>query len=332
MGERIVRSWLTSGLRRRLAGGRRPSNNVLRLLVGTTFADDMGLADRARRELGAYAAEPVVCMAVVDALIDRRPLTRAAVGLVLTPMESTTHTPQVALIRWLESSVSWHIAQRLPVLLDAALSHADPEVRGRLRALFADSDHLELLGVIENEFTDKASLGSAHPIVALVEATPHLPRPEADAWTRVQISLARRDVGALRADISRQPGPVIGELLALAMRSPNPAWQEASRTILADLPAGEGRDELCRRAGHGDALAISIVTSTGYRPSAYQLPVFYFATEQWALYDELDPDGALLAEICHRDPDGDVVLKQRVQRLAEQTGRPDPYPARSRST
>ena len=327
MKDRIVRSWLASGLRQRFADGRRPSDRALRLMVETTFAGDPQLAERARDVVAPFAGERAVCDVLMRQVEFGKPLARAAVGLMLTPAPSTPSSPHVAFVAWHDSGV-FRADRQTWRLLDGALSYPDPHVRQDLWTLFTTTDQPTLLWSIQDKFRRECAFGADRPIAGLAAANPHLPTLSAGMDARVSLGLARGDAETLWATIAGQPVEAVRQLAMIAARSENAEWRATCQEMLRGLRSEESRQELCRLACHHPHVLRDIVRETGFRPGPdLPLPIFYFATEQWELYDEVDPDGTALVALCEREPHRyDRELHIEIENVALRTGRPNPYP------
>jgi len=325
--EKIVRLWLASGLRRRFAGGRRPSDRALRLMAETTFAGDPELAERARAVVSPYAEEFAVCEILMRELDFGKPLTRSAVALMLTPAPGTPSSPHVAFVAWHDSGV-FRADRQTWRLLDMALSYPDPQIRQDLWTLFSTTDQRTLLWSIQDRFRREHAFGADGPFAELAAANPHLPTPSADMGVRVGLGLVRGDAGVLWQLVADQPVEAVRRLALIAAGSENAAWRQTTQAMLRGLRSQESSQELCRLACHQPHILRDIVRDAGYRPGPdLPLPIFYFATEQWELYDEVDPDGTALVALCEQEPHRfDRELRIAIANVALRTGRPDPYP------
>jgi WD40 repeat protein len=92
-----------------------------------------------------------------------------------------------------------------------------------------------------------------------------------------------------------------------------------AREALGRLQSAEAREELCRLAIDGDALAGETAVGAGYAPrEAGQRALLFFLTGQWDAYEALDFDRRLLRAVYHA---ADAPLRQRVADAARRAGR-----------
>ncbi|MBF2058083.1 MAG: WD40 repeat domain-containing protein [Cyanobacterium sp. T60_A2020_053] len=73
---------------------------------------------------------------------------------------------------------------------------------------------------------------------------------------------------------------------------------------LANLPNEELEAEVCRLASEeNNGRALEIAISANYRPSdPYQSTLFYYLTQQWERYGQVDPDQILLEQVYYQAP------------------------------
>jgi hypothetical protein len=242
-------------------------------------------------------------------------------------MPRTPSAPHVAFVAWYDSRV-FSVDRQTWRLLDGVWSHPDPHVRQSLWTLFTTTDQPTLLWSIQDGFRRECAHGADRPIAALAAANPHLPTPTADMAALIGLGLVRGDTETLWSIVADQPVPAVRQVAILAARSANPTWRETCHEMLRGLRSDESRHELCRLACHQPEVLRDIVREAGYRPGPdLPLPVFFFATEQWELYDAVDPDGTALAALCRQEPYlYDRELHIAIINVAQRTGRPNPYP------
>ncbi len=207
-------------------------------------------------------------------------------------------------------------------LVGAALGFPDPGLRQRLADLLSVTDQPGLLDALETAFGPRARPGPTYldaapaghetrtdlwqggepgPLLRIVLANPHLPRPPAQ--------LPDLDL-ALLVLLKDRPGLLPGfDQVALAGRLleylgtwlPEPVHGRCRRA-LRDLSAPEAVDLVCERAMLGDAGAAGAVRDAGHRPAdPARVPLFLLLTRQYAAYREADPDGQVLQLACRAD-------------------------------
>ena len=108
-----------------------------------------------------------------------------------------------------------------------------------------------------------------------------------------------------------------------ANRDPDQAIRARARHALENLKPAETQEALAMRVIQAnDPLAAEIAAARGYAPHEAEMrALFFFLTEQWAAYDELDYDQSLMRavyEAAHHD------LRQRIAARVQAAGR-TPY-------
>ncbi|MEV1009245.1 hypothetical protein [Streptomyces sp. NPDC049881] len=231
----------------------------------------------------------------------------------------------------------------------------DEEVREAGVRLLGGCGHPALLRLLEGEFVRHADAelrgaspygstgplwdaeGRPSPLTRACLANPGLPLEPVDGGgfsvhsTRSGVLLAvlkgRLD---LVPDYVRARGAsgTVGALLGGTRLAAPVAFTGGCRVALRALPAGAGREELCRVAATGrDPAALAAVREAGVCWGGSRA-AFLYLTEQWAGYDAADPDGGLMRAFCAGEArGGSGAYRARVRELARLTGRADPWPA-----
>ncbi len=123
-----------------------------------------------------------------------------------------------------------------------------------------------------------------------------------------------------RAEALTNDGADIVEPLLRACQDADANVAARARQVLGRLQNPAAKDALCAVViDLDDALARAVALAAGYAPrDAGRRALFYFLTEQWAAYDELDFDHGLLRAAYQA---ADAALRQRIAAKARQAGR-----------
>ncbi|WP_448316083.1 hypothetical protein [Streptomyces sp. CO7] len=208
-------------------------------------------------------------------------------------------------------------------LVQAALGFPEPALRRRMADLLSVTDQPGLLEALETAFRSRARpgptyLGAAppghetrcglwhrggepNPLLRMVTANPHLPRPPSDPGD-IDLSLLPllKDRPELLPAFD-QAALVLRLLEYLGTWLPEEV-HERCRRALRNLSAVEGVAAVCDRAVLGDAEAIAAVRDAGYRPAdSARVPVLLLLTGQFEAYREADPHGRVLQTACAAD-------------------------------
>ncbi|GAA1721532.1 hypothetical protein GCM10009745_83130 [Kribbella yunnanensis] len=198
-------------------------------------------------------------------------------------------------------------------LVDAALGFPDLALRQRMADLLSVTDQPGLLDAMEAEFRQHARLGPTyvgsepgrdtrcrlwlggepHPLLQLVAANPHLPRPPAqpDDLDLALLALLKDRLDLLPA--FDQAALAVRLLEYLGTWLPEEIHARCRRA-LRELPA-EGAAAVCEHALRGNAEAIAAVRHTGYLPTdPAWIPLHLLLTDQFAAYREADPNALVL--------------------------------------
>ncbi|WBB73852.1 hypothetical protein O7602_30120 [Micromonospora sp. WMMD1128] len=290
---------------------------VTRLMTG---ARDGRVAAMAEEALAlAWGSDQKVTNGVWDGLIATP---GPALRFLLAPAPDCQHEPRVRLV------TAPPDGRRV---LAAALNSTDPELRGSMADLLRVTNHPVLLGDFEyalRSWPMPRSPGDVEletrAVLDLALTNTHLCQPAPVGRERTGLAVVA--VLKRRFDLldSYHQASMVFELVGLSHRDfPAPAT-EGYRRWLRALGPGPGREQLCKLVIDGHSEALTAVADSGQEPdSPYLLPAFLFCTEQWARYDALDPDGALLENYINRENDD---VGGYLWTVAERNGRelPDP--------
>lgn len=195
-------------------------------------------------------------------------------------------------------------------LLTEAVTRSDD---GAVRALAADALR-RLTNPRHREAVGAAWLETRHAgLASLLAVCPW----RGEAPLRVQVYHALQQD---RRDLLTPLESRAAEALVQACADADVEIAKRARDVLGTLQTPEGREALCRLALRPDAaLAREVALTAGYAPAdGRQRALFYFLTEQWALYEGLDFDQALLRAVYQA---GDEELRRRIAVKARQVGR-----------
>ena len=123
-------------------------------------------------------------------------------------------------------------------------------------------------------------------------------------------------------EIAQKASPQALPHLLEAARDKDATIAENARLALGKLKDVETRDALCSRViENNDALAREIALSSGYAPRQPEVrALFFFLTEQWQKYDELDFDQAMMRAIYEASQ---MPLRQEIAGRVQKAGRTD---------
>ena len=123
-------------------------------------------------------------------------------------------------------------------------------------------------------------------------------------------------------DLLRQEEAALIDGIVSACGDADPAIAAPARDLLFHLQRDESQEALCRFViAHDSAIARDAALSAGYLPrDAAQRALFFFLTEQWARYEDLDFDRQLLSAARQSAaPDA----RQRIADMLRKAGRAD---------
>lgn len=254
------------------------------------------------------------------------PLPAPARDFLLTPDPTATHEPKIRLVAAFDDDrVAWKPEARLVV--EAALRHRD-----RLLAeMLGRTDQPDLLASIENAFDADRPLWTNETLKEILRANPVLPRTSSTA--------SDPTLGVLLALVTDRPDLIdphdpwrLFHRIEAALRTDLPA-DVAERLTAALREPGPMAEVIRRSAMTGDRTALAIWAETGgHTTDPGWRAAHLFWTRDWAAYDTLDPDGRLLREFLagptYDDSRmrGPVNVIPRFLAIAEEEGRPDPFP------
>ena len=123
-------------------------------------------------------------------------------------------------------------------------------------------------------------------------------------------------------EIARDARPSGLDTLLEATGDQDPAIQENAKTVLITLRDEQTREALVARVIESDhPVAAEAALAAGYAPAAPELrALFYFLTEQWHPYNELDFDQSMMRAIYEASP---IELRQRIAAKVQSAGRTD---------
>ncbi|MEV0711548.1 hypothetical protein [Nocardia aurea] len=266
--------------------------------------------------------------------------TRALTGLLAAVVSDTTENPaRDRVAGFLSSTDHPALHAALETRFDDLVTEAIAQKRGGRhhgRVTVGAPEALRRLWTPQGQPTSFTQILLDNPF--LPRQAGHRPEPwrhatrarvlEAAVHNRIDLLLSHQH--------ERGPAEWVQDLLEAAQLGAPPEITARCEQVLRSLDPGEAREALCDIAvreyeRHRD-YAREIALAAGYTWSGKRRrAVFLFLTEQWARYDELDPDGAELRAFCERDKPLNSTDHRsycgRIAEIAVRTQRPNPYDA-----
>ncbi|EIE99198.1 hypothetical protein [Saccharomonospora glauca] len=303
--------------------------------------------DAARDELW-HASWRLLASAHFDREWFREDRVGAVLRFLLERDPTSRYVPRVRLLACLppeSSSKRPRAAEREPELaplIRIAIGDKDFPARDALLELLCTTDHPRLLTELIQVFRKNPSglpnqdrrgntydlwddNGEPRPLMRILRTNPHLTLPpEIPATALVFLQMGRFD------RLSEcDPEDLVRTLLATVaavhqphLNTPPSHIMAACRRALRELTSAEAQALVCWKAIAGDAEALAAARDAGYRPFDDKLqPLFFFLTEQWDVYNCLDPDGSELATGLIRLPRNQI--KKAIARLLDPSSLPE---------